>query len=42
VVNRKYEPWDTKHIVIDTAGQTEEESAAALYHALAHHTHSLE
>lgn len=35
VVSRNYEQWDTEHIVIDTAGQTVEQSVAALQQALA-------
>ncbi len=35
VANREYEPWDTDHIVIDTAGQTVEQSILALLKALA-------
>lgn len=34
VVQREYEPWDTQHIVIDTAGQTPTQSIAALEQAL--------
>ncbi len=34
VVTRQYEAWTTPHVVIDTAGQTERESAAALERAL--------
>jgi predicted kinase len=34
VVKRSYEPWDTKHIAIDTAGQTVEQSIATLQRAL--------
>jgi predicted kinase len=34
VVRREYEPWDREHIVIDTAGQTVEQSITALYRAL--------
>ncbi len=34
VVGREYEPWDAAHLVIDTAGQTVEQSVAALHHAL--------
>ncbi len=29
VLNRRFEPWDTDHILLDTAGQTVEESIAA-------------
>lgn len=35
VVNRDYHPWLGEHIVIDTAGQTEDASFASLLHALA-------
>jgi len=35
VVSREYEPWDAEHLVIDTAGQTVEQSVAALQRALA-------
>jgi predicted kinase len=35
VANRHYEPWDAVHVVIDTAGQTLEQSLAALRRALA-------
>jgi predicted kinase len=34
VLTREFEPWDQGHIVIDTAGQTVEESFAALQAAL--------
>lgn len=34
VVQRAYEPWDTARVVIDTAGQTVEQSIAALRQAL--------
>ena len=34
VVSREYEPWDREHIVVDTAGQTVDQSVAALYRAL--------
>lgn len=30
IVNRRYELWDTEHIVIDTAGQTVEQSITLL------------
>ncbi len=30
VVNREYEPWDTDHLVIDTAGQSVEQSQERL------------
>jgi predicted kinase len=35
VVRREYEPWDTEHLVIDTAGQTVAQSLAVLQRALA-------
>ena len=35
VVSREYEHWDAEHLVIDTAGQTLEQSVAALQQALA-------
>jgi predicted kinase len=35
VMRRAYEPWDAAHLVIDTAGQTVEQSVAALQRALA-------
>jgi predicted kinase len=34
VVNREYEPWDRPHLVIDTAGQTVEQSLAVLQRLL--------
>jgi predicted kinase len=34
VMHRVYEPWDAAHLVIDTAGQTVEQSVAALQCAL--------
>jgi predicted kinase len=34
VVERSYEPWETEHILIDTAGQTVEQSIMTLQHAL--------
>lgn len=34
VVSRSYEPWDTEHIVIDTAGQTVEQSVTRLQQML--------
>jgi len=37
VVDREYEPWDTEHILIDTAGQSPAQSIAALEQALASH-----
>jgi len=35
VLDRVYEPWETRHIVIDTAAHTPDESLAALLEALA-------
>jgi predicted kinase len=35
IVNWDYEQWDTKHVVLDTAGQTARQSMAALQQALA-------
>ena len=35
VINRMYEPWDAERLLIDTAGQTPEQSIAALERALA-------
>ncbi len=35
VVERAYEPWDTAHLVIDTAGRTVDESVATLDYRLA-------
>jgi predicted kinase len=35
VVNRKYERWETEHIVIDTSGQTVEQSVNLLQQILA-------
>jgi predicted kinase len=35
VVHREYEPWEGPHIVVDTAGQTVEQSRTALREALA-------
>jgi predicted kinase len=35
VVNRAYESWEAEHLVVDTAGQTVEQSVAALQQALA-------
>lgn len=35
VVEREYRPWQTDHLLIDTAGQTPEQSIAALRQALA-------
>jgi predicted kinase len=34
IVGRDYQRWDTEHLVIDTAGQTIEQSIAALHQAL--------
>lgn len=34
VLNRDYAPWDTDHLIIDTAGQTVEQSGEALRLAL--------
>ncbi|MBV9868668.1 MAG: AAA family ATPase [Abitibacteriaceae bacterium] len=34
VVRREYEPWNTAHIVIDTAGQTTSQSIARLFSAV--------
>jgi predicted kinase len=34
VVNRRYEPWDRERLMIDTAGQTVEQSVAALRQAI--------
>jgi predicted kinase len=34
VINRMYEPWNSEHIVIDTAGQSVEQSISALFSAL--------
>ena len=35
VIERKYDLWDTEHLVIDTAGKTMEESYAELWSVLA-------
>jgi predicted kinase len=35
VVSREYEPWNAKHILIDTAAQTPEQSIATLERSLA-------
>lgn len=35
VMSREYEPWDEERLVIDTAGQTPEQSVAALQRVLA-------
>jgi predicted kinase len=40
VLTREFEPWDQEHVVIDTAGQTVEESFAALQAALSAHRES--
>lgn len=37
VLDRKFEPWDLEHVVIDTAGQTVEQSLAAMQVALRPH-----
>jgi predicted kinase len=37
VLTREFEPWDQQHVLIDTAGQTVEESLAALQAALSEH-----
>jgi hypothetical protein len=37
VLAREFEPWDGEHVVIDTAGQTVEQSLAALQAALSLH-----
>jgi hypothetical protein len=34
VLVREFEPWDQEHILIDTAGQSVEESLLALQNAL--------
>ncbi|MFG1703403.1 AAA family ATPase [Nonomuraea sp. M3C6] len=34
VIDREYEPWNREHIIIDTAGQTPEESFSALVQTL--------
>jgi hypothetical protein len=39
-LTREFEPWDQEHVVIDTAGQTVEESFAALQAALSEHRES--
>ena len=36
VVQRDYRPWEGAHLIVDTAGQTPEQSFAALVRALAH------
>jgi hypothetical protein len=38
-VNREYETWDRPHVVVDTAGQTIEQSFAALGDALQREGH---
>lgn len=38
VANREYEPWDTQPVVVDTAGQTPEQSVVVLQRALARYT----
>jgi predicted kinase len=40
VLTREFEPWDQEHVLIDTAGQTVEESFAALQAALSEHRES--
>ncbi|WP_323377316.1 hypothetical protein [Streptomyces sp. RB17] len=35
VVDREYEPWDRKRVVVDTAGQSPQQSLALLLHRLA-------
>ena len=40
VLTREFESWDQKHVVIDTAGHTVEESFAALQAALSEHRES--
>jgi predicted kinase len=40
VLTREFEPWDREHVVIDTAGQTIEESFAELQAALSAHRES--
>ncbi|GHA67750.1 hypothetical protein GCM10010345_84310 [Streptomyces canarius] len=37
VVDREYEPWDRKRVVVDTAGQEPRESLAALLARLRSH-----
>jgi predicted kinase len=34
VINRGYEPWETEHIVIDTAGRSLEQSIAEMFQVL--------
>jgi predicted kinase len=34
IVDREYEPWKTDHVVIDTAGQSLDQSISALFEAL--------
>ena len=41
VVNRAYEPWETEHILIDTAGQTPMQSIKVLKEALSFKQESL-
>ncbi len=40
VLMRQFEPWDREHVVIDTAGQTIEQSLAALRAAVSAHRQS--
>jgi predicted kinase len=40
ILTRGFEPWDREHVVIDTAGQTVEQSVAALQAALSLHRQS--
>jgi predicted kinase len=40
VLTREFEPWDQEHVLIDTAGQTVEESFATLQAALSEHLKS--
>jgi predicted kinase len=34
VLDRRFEPWDTEHVLLDTAGQSVEQSLAAMQTAL--------
>lgn len=34
IVEREYDPWDREHVVLDTAGTSPEDTAAALWAAL--------
>ena len=38
VIGREYEPWDTAHVLVDTAGKTVAQSTATLERALAGRT----